>query len=207
LAASLLEPILRSNRADIDWIEARMNTSFHEALPDDGPQTVASEDDLLKASPDALAWLADQLPSDDRDLLRGQPGARDIAAAMHALRVNVAQGFQKERGATISVTHQRSLQSKELRTGRAERQPKPDAASPRSMGCLDAAALLELANAATQWQTVPTAQALEWVQQEFAQRAAQLSALKNGSLEISGLGRFEARKAADDAVKLRFTPG
>jgi hypothetical protein len=64
----LVNPVLKKNRADIDWIEGRMDCSLQDAPPNDG-RLVTSEDDLLKIATQYAYLLEEKLIG----LIRAKP--------------------------------------------------------------------------------------------------------------------------------------
>ena len=81
----VLRPVLEKNRADIEWMEARLGQSLHEELGEHRPGDVRDDSDLLKVKPELanklLALLGDRAPA-------GVTGAtpEQVAVLIHALR-------------------------------------------------------------------------------------------------------------------------
>jgi hypothetical protein len=63
----VLRPVLEKNRADIEWMEARLGQSLHEELGEHRHGDVRDESDLLKVEPELvkklLALLGDRAPA------------------------------------------------------------------------------------------------------------------------------------------------
>lgn len=91
LHSTLVGPELARHAADIRWMEERLGTSLQEDINRDDERAIRSEADLLNFSPQALAWLAQQLgPCEQADKVRtGQPEA--VAIGLHALRCQLEE--------------------------------------------------------------------------------------------------------------------
>jgi nucleoid DNA-binding protein len=80
-----VRPVLDENRADIEWMEARLGASLHEELGEHQAGDVRGEADLLAPDPGAvaelLAALGDRAPAG----VRGET-PREVALLVHALR-------------------------------------------------------------------------------------------------------------------------
>ena len=81
----IIKPVLEKNRADIEWMEARLGQSLHEDLGEHQPGDVRGETDLLEPDAAAVKGLLALLGADAPGGNRGNT-ARDVAALMHALR-------------------------------------------------------------------------------------------------------------------------
>jgi hypothetical protein len=85
VSPDLLRPILEQNRADIEWIEARLGQSLHEELGEHQPGDVRGEVDLLELRPEAVnalrALVGERAPA-------GVTGKtpQEAALLVHALR-------------------------------------------------------------------------------------------------------------------------
>jgi len=85
LSPELLKPILEKERADIDWMEARLGQTLHEDLGEHQPGDVRDEWDLLRPDPTVtgmlLALLGDSAPAG----VKGET-PEEVARLVHALR-------------------------------------------------------------------------------------------------------------------------
>ncbi len=84
---ALLHPVLDTRRADIEWMEERLQRPFME-MPIADHDAVQREADLLRFCPESIAWLARQLGCNTPDAASIEP--REVADLMHELRVRLA---------------------------------------------------------------------------------------------------------------------
>lgn len=82
-APALLAPVLDAQRADLDWMEARLGRSLSR-LGEAQDGDVRSEDDLQSCSNEGLRWLAEQLGDPPPGRLAA-PGPKEIARRMFRL--------------------------------------------------------------------------------------------------------------------------
>jgi hypothetical protein len=80
----LLRPMLKYNRADIEWMEARLGASLNEDLGEHQTGDVRDESDLLRPDPEVVAKLRAMLGDAAPDGVTGE-NPQEIAALVHAL--------------------------------------------------------------------------------------------------------------------------
>ncbi len=85
--AALVRPVLDARRADIAWMEERLQHPFAES-PVVDHNAVQGEADLLRYCPESIAWLASQLGCSPLDALTIEPP--EVARLMHELRIRLA---------------------------------------------------------------------------------------------------------------------
>jgi hypothetical protein len=81
----VIRPVLEKNRADIEWMEARLGESLGEDLGEHQPGDVRGEADLLEPDPAAVKELLAALGNAAPGGNRGET-PRQVAALVHALR-------------------------------------------------------------------------------------------------------------------------
>ncbi|MBK7521397.1 MAG: hypothetical protein IPJ33_11955 [Gammaproteobacteria bacterium] len=85
--AALVRPVLDARRADIAWMEERLQHPFAES-PVADHSAVQGEADLLRYCPESIAWLACQLGRSPLDAATIEPP--ELAKLVHELRVRLA---------------------------------------------------------------------------------------------------------------------
>lgn len=110
--AELVRPVLDARRADIAWMEERLQRPFAES-PVNDHNAVRSEVDLLRYCPESIAWLGRQLGRSPRDA--AAIGPPEVAGLMHELRVRLAAASPSKAG------HVRSALTRVLRRVRRAR--------------------------------------------------------------------------------------
>jgi hypothetical protein len=85
----LVRPVLEKNRADIEWIEARLGQSLDEGRAGQRAGAVRGEADLLNAAPETVARLL-ALLGDHRPAGVAGRTPQEVAALVHALRTKPA---------------------------------------------------------------------------------------------------------------------
>jgi len=85
LSPAIVRPVLEANRADIQWMEARLGQSLYEELGEYRRGDVRDEADLLQPDPEVvrklLALLGDAAPAG----IKGET-PEEVAVLVHALR-------------------------------------------------------------------------------------------------------------------------
>jgi hypothetical protein len=76
--------MLKYNRADIEWMEARLGASLDEELGEHQTGDVRDESDLLRPDPDVVEKLRAMLGDAAPDGVRGET-PQEVAALVHAL--------------------------------------------------------------------------------------------------------------------------
>jgi len=61
LSPDLIRPLLEKNRADIEWMEARLGQSLHEELGEHRPGDIRDEGDLLRPDPVVVGKIIEKL--------------------------------------------------------------------------------------------------------------------------------------------------
>jgi hypothetical protein len=84
-SAGLVGPVLERNRADIDWMEARLGASLDEGLGEALPGDIGGEADLLTPSPVAVSELLSLLGEAAPAGVAGVT-PEEVAQLVHALR-------------------------------------------------------------------------------------------------------------------------
>jgi nucleoid DNA-binding protein len=92
----VMRPILEENRADIDWMEARLGQSLHEELGEYRPGDVRNEADLLNPHPEVVSKLIALLGARAPVGVTGET-PEQVVLLMHALRGPDAPGFKVEK--------------------------------------------------------------------------------------------------------------
>lgn len=85
LSPDLTRPVLANNRADIEWMEARLGQSLQEDLGEHQPGDVRDESSLLSPNPEAVGKLLTLLGDSAPVGIRGQT-PEEVALLVHALR-------------------------------------------------------------------------------------------------------------------------
>jgi hypothetical protein len=98
LHSSVVAPILDAQRADLEWIEARLGASLTEDLEAQDAQSIRCEDDLLEFSPESLQWLAEQLGPPYLDRPKAQLSPQEVSQWMHALSLRLLEEERIARG-------------------------------------------------------------------------------------------------------------
>ena len=84
---ALAGPVLDARRADIEWMEERLQRRFTET-PVASQDAVQGEEDLLRFCPGSIAWLGRQLGRTVPDATKIEP--HEVAALVHELRLRLA---------------------------------------------------------------------------------------------------------------------
>lgn len=85
LAAQVLEPVIAAQAADLVWIARRAGAPMDGPCGPDNGDGIASEDDLLRPTPAALAWLAEALAQAGGRPLPAEAGPRRLARRLRWL--------------------------------------------------------------------------------------------------------------------------
>lgn len=90
LHSSVVAPVIKARRKGIEWMEERLGASLAEDLTLHDRDAIRSEDELLRFTPEALRWLAEELG--DGYVRRWHPemDPREVAEWMHLLRLKLA---------------------------------------------------------------------------------------------------------------------
>ena len=82
---NLLGPVLEENRADIEWMEARVGESLQEQLGEPRPGDVCSESDLLTPHPEVVSKLLQLIGDAAPQGVEGRT-PQEVALLVHTLR-------------------------------------------------------------------------------------------------------------------------
>lgn len=174
----IVRPVLEKNRADIEWMEARLGQSLAEELGEHRPDDVRDEADLLTQFPDAvsqlLALVGDRAPFG----VTGE-APEQVALLVHALR---DEGVP---GATV------------LMPGGEVAEPEVDLRPPRHGATLiRATELVEQIRRANPklLEGIPTNHAAALVRNLFRHMNESLAKIDEGVVSFAGLGQFRVRK-------------
>lgn len=88
--SSLTAPLFAKRRQAVAWAEQRIEASLTSDLVRNDAKAVRSEDDLLRPSPDALAWLSRTLDTDEPTRRGADSSPEELAGWMHRLRLKLA---------------------------------------------------------------------------------------------------------------------
>lgn len=94
LSTEVVRPILQAQADDIAWMESRLGESLAEPPGAAGADAIAGEDDLLRPSLAALAWLAAEVGQAVPDA-QALPAPEQVAQWMHQLREKIATGGRR----------------------------------------------------------------------------------------------------------------
>lgn len=169
----VIKPVLEKNRADIEWMEARLGQSLDENLGEHQPGDVRGEADLLEPDPSAVRALLALLGGAAPRGVRGET-PEEVASLVHAVREkhgsDLGGGAKKRPAAPPLATDEASwMDIEELITQIRKANPK------RLDGIDD--------NAAT-----------ELVRHVFRHINDALAGMDEGVVRYAGLGRFRLRK-------------
>jgi hypothetical protein len=85
LSPTVVHPVLEANRADITWMEARLQASLEENLGEHRPGDIRDESDLLRPDPEVVAKLLSLLGNARPAGIAGETPDQ-VALLIHALR-------------------------------------------------------------------------------------------------------------------------
>lgn len=88
--STLMAPLFARHREAVAWAEQRVQASLASDLARNDKTAVRSEADLLRPSPQALAWLSRALESDEPVHRGSHCTPEDVAGWMHGLRQKLA---------------------------------------------------------------------------------------------------------------------
>jgi hypothetical protein len=180
-----IKPVLEANRADIEWMEARLGQSLTEELRHE-PGDVASEDDLLSPDP----RLAGQIGALLEKAGVSAPGAtadspQTIAALVHALRGTLKPQNTGKKGGAAD------------KRAAGKGQDRPEA-----MRVTEIIQEIREANPAL-LESVPQPRAEALVRDVFRHISSNLAKADDGIVQYAGLGQFMVRKK-DSGARIRF---
>jgi nucleoid DNA-binding protein len=96
LSPELLRPVLADNRADIEWMEARLATSLDEQLGEHRLGDVREEWDLLRPDPEVIGRLRTMLGDAAPKGVKGET-PEEVAQLVHAARLLGEENTRKRR--------------------------------------------------------------------------------------------------------------
>lgn len=113
----LIHPILRKQREDIEWMEARLGAPLKDPQAPAGEPVIAAEADLLQFEAPELEWLAEQVGWAASRFKSAEPRHELVAEAVHALRMKLAEH-------QLAETAQKQQSAPQPRAAKAEKPPK-----------------------------------------------------------------------------------
>lgn len=180
LHSSLVSPVIEAQRRNIAWMEERLGASLTEDLTADDEHAIRSEEDLLRFSPDALRWLAEELGEAYARRWHPRMNPQEVADWMHLLRIKLSgtdEGFQS---AAVNSTRSSRTSINQIDPGgkdmridelvRSAKQSAPDLA------------------------TLAEKDAQHLVREVFGHIRRQIEATRDGKIEIGGLGLFRIKQ-------------
>jgi hypothetical protein len=170
-----LRPVLEKNRADTEWMEARLGESLGEDLGENRPGDVHDETDLLRPDPATAAALLSLLGGAEPEGIKGET-SEEVALLVHALRMT------------------RVPEDPELTAAAAKGQAGPVAAPPAvSMPISQLIDEMQRSDPAA-LNGIPRSEAQALVRNVFRHMGAALAKSDEGVVAYPGLGRFRVRK-------------
>jgi hypothetical protein len=176
LHSSLVAPVIAGQREDIEWMEARLGgVSLAEDLAAHDEGAIRSEEDLLRFSPEALRWLAEELGG---ERWRPDMRAQEVADWMHRLRVRLAAADEK-----VQKTAAGARRASITQPGKGD-------------GDMTIEELIRKAlQSAPALQALPEQDARALVREVFRHVRQQVDATDEGKIAVGGLGLFRIRQA------------
>ena len=179
-----IRPVLEANRADIEWMEARLGQSLTEELRQE-PGDVAGEDDLLKPDPQLVGQIGSLLEKAGVPV----PGAtadspQKVAMLVHALRGTLKPPDPGKKSAAGRRT---------AGTGQAK---------PADMRVTEIIQEIREANPAL-LEAIPQPRAEALVRDVFKHISANLAKADDGIVQYAGLGQFQVTKK-DSGARIKF---
>jgi hypothetical protein len=192
LSPELLRPLLADNRADIEWMEARLGASLQEELGEHRAGDVRDEWDLLRPDPEVIGKLRAMLGGAAPKGVKGET-PEEVAQLVHAVRLVSDEYKRKGRNVVRAF---------------ADVMPKRQAAQPpgtgRSAANGDAGARKSLDNLFDEMERsdpgmlngLSRAEAQAFVRSAFAHMSGTLSRAEDSVIDYEGLGRFRVSSVA-----------
>jgi hypothetical protein len=181
ISPDVLRPILEKNRADIEWMEARLGQSLREDLGEHRDGDVREENDLLLPDPEVSGRLRTLLGRNAPPGVAGKT-AEEVAVLVHALRQKLGPGGKQAKGAAP----QRSVAEP----------PSRAAAASRSVAPIKIPELIDEMQRydADVLNGIPENRARQLIREVFRHIDQTLSEAEEGAVTYAGLGRFRITK-------------
>jgi hypothetical protein len=174
-----LRPVLEKNRADTEWMEARLGEPLQEDLGEHRPGDVRDETDLLRPDPATAAALLSLLGGAAPEGIKGET-SEEVALLVHALRIT-----------RVPEDPELAAAAK----GQVERvAARPEAVSMPISRLIDE---MQQSNPAA-LNGIPRAEAQALVGNVFKHMGAALAKSDEGVVAYPGLGRFRVRRVERD---------
>ncbi len=164
LSSSIVLPILKERRNDVDWMESRLERSLSEDLTKHDDYAISTEDDLLSFNAETLDWLSKELAIDHLD--SESLSLAKVAELIHQLRTQLSSKC-------LNTDFERRTPSMEISIRKLVRQAQ--------LGQIQ------------QENSLSDKKAAELVQYIFDRISGELDSSVSGTVNVPGLGYFSIK--------------